>query len=138
MPRSHSSLSLIRRAILVLALVVPLASARAADNQPAPSAQSDDLSSSHGDIGKTTIERAEPGKEWWRDVVARFPGCKTLTDGCQSCVPEGDAFTCSNPGIACTRGEWRCIVETRPDAQGERPAGQDEPAKGNAPAPKSP
>jgi hypothetical protein len=86
----------------------------AADNTPPAPPQTDDLSSSHGDIDHTRIERAEPGKEWWRDVIARFPNCATLTDGCQSCVPSGDTLTCSNPGIACTRSEWRCSGESQP------------------------
>jgi len=63
-------------------------------------------SSSHSDIDRTRIEarRARP-RNGGRDVVAHFPNCATLTDGCQSCVPNGDTLTCSNPGIACTRGE---------------------------------
>jgi hypothetical protein len=102
-----------RRGLAIIALAVAIMSGRvlAADNPPPATTQTDDLSSSHGDIDHTTIERAEPGKEWWRDVVARFPNCATLTDGCQSCVPDGDTLTCSNPGIACTRGEWRCSAE---------------------------
>lgn len=103
----------------------------AADNPPAPT-QTDDLSSSHGDVDRSKIERAEPGKEWWRDVVARFPNCATLTDGCQSCVPNGDALTCSNPGIACTRTDWRCSVEVKPQAEPRT----DSPTKDTAPAPK--
>ncbi len=103
-------------ASVALALAVASSAAHAADNPPAP-APSDNLSSSHGDIDRTPIERAEPGKEWWRDVVARFPNCATLTDGCQSCVPHADSLTCSNPGIACTRSEWRCSAELKPEPQ---------------------
>lgn len=103
-------------ASVALALAVASSAAHAADNPPAP-APSDNLSSSHGDIDRTPIERAEPGKEWWRDVVARFPNCATLTDGCQSCVPHADSLTCSNPGIACKRSEWRCSAELKPEPQ---------------------
>jgi len=95
-----------RLAIIALALAMT-SGARAADDAPA-AAPSDNLSSSHEDIDRSKIDRAEPGKEWWRDVVARFPNCATLTDGCQSCVPHADSLTCSNPGIACTRSDWRC------------------------------
>jgi len=93
---------------MIAALAVTLVAAPAADNSPPANAPTDNLPSSQTDIDHTRIERAEPGKEWWRAVVARFPDCATLTDGCQSCVPHGDELTCSNPGIACTRGDWRC------------------------------
>jgi hypothetical protein len=113
------------RALLVTAaaLAVVAGGALAADDAP-PASRSDDLSSSHGEIDRTKIDRAGPGKEWWRDVVARFPNCATLTDGCQSCVPNGETLTCSNPGIACTRTEWRCSAERPLQAQpkDEKPA----------------
>jgi hypothetical protein len=103
-----------------------LTGAFAADNPPPATPTTDDLSSSHGDIDHSKIERAAPGKEWWRDVVARFPNCATLTDGCQSCVPGGDTLTCSNPGIACTRTEWRCSGEIKPQDKPESdPAAPD-------------
>jgi hypothetical protein len=107
--------SLLRVWLVIAALAFAMSSdsTLAADSPPA-AAPSDNLSSSHGDIDRTTIEHAEPGKEWWRDVVARFPNCATLTDGCQSCVPHADSLTCSNPGIACTRSEWRCSEEIKP------------------------
>jgi hypothetical protein len=90
--------------------------------------QKDDLPSSHSDIDHSKIERAKPGKEWWRDVVARLPNCATLTDGCQSCMPNGDTLTCSNPGIACTRTEWRCSAERQPQAEPKPdPATKDAP-----------
>jgi len=101
-------------AITVVAIAATSAGAVAADNPPG-SPPADDLSSSHGDIDRARIAPTEPGKEWWRDVVARFPNCATLTDGCQSCVPSGDRLTCANPGIACTRGEWRCSAEKQPN-----------------------
>jgi hypothetical protein len=101
-------------ATIAAAILVTSGCAVAADNPPA-AAPSDNLSSSHEDIDRNKIERAEPGKEWWRDVVARFPNCATLTDGCQSCVPHDDSLTCSNPGIACTRTEWRCSAEIKPE-----------------------
>jgi hypothetical protein len=101
-------------AIIAAAILVTSGSAVAADNPPA-SPPTDDLSSSHSDVDRTKIERAEPGKEWWRDVVARFPNCSSLTDGCQSCVPHADSLTCSNPGIACTRTEWHCSAEIKPE-----------------------
>ena len=110
-----------------VALALMTVGAVAADAPP-PASQSDDLSSSHGDIDRTKVDRAEPGKEWWRDVVAHFPNCTTLTDGCQSCVPNGDRLTCSNPGIACTRREWHCSAETKPEPESkdEKPAPTDE------------
>ena len=101
---------------VALTFAMGLTAALAADNPAAP-APSDNLSSSHGDIDRTRIERAEPGKEWWRDIVARFPNCATLTDGCQSCVPHADSVTCSNPGIACTRSDWRCSAEKQMEPQ---------------------
>jgi hypothetical protein len=105
----------LRAKLVVMAAAIAITSgAHAADKAPPATTHKDDLSSSHGDIDRTKIERAEPGKEWWRDVVARFPNCATLTDGCQSCVPDGNSLTCSNPGIACTRGEWRCSAESKP------------------------
>lgn len=111
--------------MLATAVALGLMTVRAlAADAPPPASQSDDLSSSHGDIDRTKVDRAEPGKEWWRNVVARFPGCSTLTDGCQSCVPNGDNLTCSNPGIACTRSEWRCSAEIKaePQPKDEQPA----------------
>lgn len=102
---------------LAAALFLMAGSGFAADDPPPATPKTDDLSSSHGDIDRSKIERAAPGKEWWRDIVARFPNCATLTDGCQSCVPGGDTLTCSNPGIACTRAEWRCSGEVQPDAK---------------------
>ncbi len=111
-----------RFAVIATAILMTTSGAVAADN-PSPSPPADDLSTSHGDIDRSKVERAEPGKEWWRDVVARFPNCATLTDGCQSCVPNGDSLTCSNPGIACTRTEWRCSEEKKPPPQpDEKPA----------------
>jgi hypothetical protein len=107
------SLLRIRLAVAAIALAMSSAPTCAADNEPAPTTQSDDLASGHSDIDKSKIDRVEPGNEWWRDVVAHFPGCTTLTDGCQSCLPQGDAFTCANPGIACLRGEWRCATEAK-------------------------
>jgi hypothetical protein len=109
------------------ALALMTVRALAADASP-PASQSDDLSSSHDDIDHAKVEPAEPGKEWWRDVIARFPNCATLTDGCQSCVPDGNSLTCSNPGIACTRGEWRCSAEIKqePQPKDEKPAPTDE------------
>ncbi len=111
----------------VAALTLMTVGALAAD-AARPASQSDDLSSSHGDIDRAKIERAEPGKEWWRDVIARFPNCATLTDGCQSCVPDGNSLTCSSPGIACTRSEWRCSAEIKqePQPKDEKPAPTDE------------
>jgi hypothetical protein len=105
-----------RLAIIAAAVLMTSDGADAANNPPA-AISSDNLSSSHGDIDRTPIERAEPGKEWWRDVIARFPNCATLTDGCQSCVPHDDSLTCSNPGIACTGGEWRCSAEVKPEPE---------------------
>lgn len=105
-----------RFAVVALVLATISRTALAADNPPA-SPPNDDLSSSHSDVDRTKIERAEPGKEWWRDIVVRFPNCATLTDGCQSCVPHDDGLTCSNPGIACTRSEWRCSAETKSGLQ---------------------
>src|SRR5258708_4824991 len=104
-----------RLAIIAAAIAMTSAGAAVAADNPPATPHTDDPSSSHSDIDRTKIERAEPGKEWWRDVVARFPNCATLTDGCQSCVPNGDTLTCSNPGIACTRGEWRCSAEKQPN-----------------------
>jgi hypothetical protein len=124
MPDVHSLLR-VWLAIAALALVVSSDNVLAADNPPA-AAPSDNLSSSHADIDRVPIEPAEPGKEWWRDVVARFPNCATLSDGCQSCVPHADSLTCSNPGIACTRSEWRCSAEIKPEP----------PRKTETPAPK--
>lgn len=106
----------LRLTLAALAIALATAPSRAADDPP-PAKPADDPSSSHNDIDTTKIERAEPGKEWWREVVARFPGCSTLTDGCRSCVPDGDSLTCSNPGIACTRGEWRCSAPAEPKAE---------------------
>jgi len=108
-----------RRGVLALAgaLFLMTACASAADNPTPATPKTDDLSTSHDDIDRGKIERAQPGKEWWRDVVARFPNCATLTDGCQSCVPNGDTLTCSNPGIACTRTEWRCSAEALPQGK---------------------
>ena len=113
-----------RVAIVALAIAITSGRALGADNPSPATTQADDLSSSHGDIDHTTIERAEPGKEWWWDVIAHFPNCATLTDGCQSCVPDGNTLTCSNPGIACTRSEWRCSAEIKPETQpkDEKPA----------------
>jgi len=132
---SHTSLPL--TLVIVAALTLVTVGAVAADKPvpktvPTSPPTADDLTTSHRDIGRTRIERAEPGKEWWRAVVARFPNCATLTDGCQSCVPNGDTLTCSNPGIACTRTEWRCSGESQPQEKPEtNPA-----AKDAAPAPK--
>jgi hypothetical protein len=96
--------------VFALAFALPLTVARGDGQPPAPNGdtQPDDLSSSHRDIDAAKIERAPPGQEWWREMVQRFPACAVLTDGCQSCVNAGDTITCSNPGIACLRGEWRC------------------------------
>ena len=101
---------------IVCALTMVMVGALAAD-KPVPESRpsADDLSASHRDIDRTKVQPAEPGKEWWRDVVARFPNCATLTDGCRSCVPNGETLTCSNPGIACTRTEWRCSAENKPE-----------------------
>jgi hypothetical protein len=99
---------------IIAALVVLSAAALAADDSSPAKAPADNLPSSQTDIDNTKIDRAEPGKEWWRDVVARFPNCATLTDGCQSCVPHGDGLTCANPGIACIRSDWRCSEEKPP------------------------
>lgn len=104
-----------RLASIAVVIAITSGGAFAADDPPPATTQTDDLSSSHGDIDRTKIERADPGKEWWRDVIARFPNCATLTDGCQSCVPHDDSLACSNPGIACTRTEWRCSAEARPE-----------------------
>src|SRR5436305_1078207 len=121
MMRWYSSL---RMMIAALAITLAMAPSRGADNPPLDKPPADDMSSSHGDIDKTKTERAEPGKEWWRDVVARFPGCSTLSDGCQSCVPKDDGLTCSNPGIACTRTEWRCSApaDQKADPQDDKTA----------------
>ncbi len=108
-------------AIIALALAMTSGAVRAADDTPA-AVPSDNLSSSHGDIDRSKIDSAEPGKEWWRDVVAHFPNCATLTDGCQSCVPHADGLACSNPGIACTRSEWRCSKNAKSDSSDEKPA----------------
>ena len=112
-----------RLASIAVVIATTWGGAVAAD-EPSATTPKDDLSSSHGDIDRTKIERADPGKEWWRDVIARFPNCATLTDGCQSCVPDGDSLTCSNPGIACTRTEWRCSAEAKPEPppKDEKPA----------------
>lgn len=121
------------RLLIVAALTMVTVGAVAADKPvPTGAPAADDLATSHRDIDRTKTERAAPGKEWWRDVVARFPNCATLTDGCQSCVPNGDTLTCSNPGIACTRTEWRCSGEIKP-----APEPKADPAtKDAAPAPK--
>lgn len=110
-----SRASLLTKLAIVAALTMVTAGAIAADKPvPASRPTTNDLTTSHGDIDRAKVQRAGPGKEWWRDVVARFPNCATLTDGCQSCVPGGDTLTCSNPGIACTRTEWRCSAELKP------------------------
>src|SRR5947209_11731822 len=118
---------------IVAALTMVTAGAIAAD-KPVPTSRptADDRTTSHGDIDRAKVQRAEPGKEWWRDVVARFPNCATLTDGCQSCVPGGDMLTCSNPGIACTRTEWRCSAEIKPAPEPKA----DPTSKDAVPAPK--
>ena len=128
---SHTSL---RSRLLIVAALTMLTTAAVAADMPVPTSRpaADDLTTSHRDIDRSKVERAEPGKEWWRSVVARFPNCGTLTDGCQSCVPNGDTLTCSNPGIACTRTEWRCSAEITPQAEPKTgPATND-----TAPAPK--
>ena len=117
---------------MAAAFALIAAGAFAADNPPPETTQTDNLSSSHSDIDRSKIERAEPGKEWWRDIVARFPNCATLTDGCQSCVPNGDTLTCANRGIACTRAEWRCSADIRPQAEPKT----ESPARDATPAPK--
>jgi hypothetical protein len=117
---------------MAAAFALVAANAFATDNPPPATTQTDNLPSSHSDIDRSKIERAEPGKEWWRDVVARFPNCTALTDGCQSCVPNGDTLTCSNPGIACTRTEWRCSAEIKPLAEPKT----ESPARDATPAPK--
>ena len=124
-----------RSAVVALALATISCTALAADNPPA-TAPSDNLPSSHEDIDRSKVDRAEPGKEWWRDVVARFPNCATLTDGCQSCVPHADSLTCSNPGIACTRTEWRCSAEIVPQAEPKTEPKTEKPTNDAAPAPK--
>jgi len=128
-----SRVSLRKKLAIVAALTMVTASAVAAD-KPVPTSRpsADDLTASHGDIDRARVQRAKPGKEWWRDVVARFPNCATLTDGCQSCVPNGDTLTCSNPGIACTRTEWRCSAEIKPAPEPKA----DPASKDTAPAPK--
>jgi hypothetical protein len=114
----------IKLAMGAVVLTAATIGALAADKPVPESPPAGDLSSSHRDIDKTKVAPAEPGKEWWRDVVARFPNCATLTDGCQSCVPHSDSLTCSNPGIACTRTEWRCSAEIKPEPppKNEKPA----------------
>ena len=126
--------SLLRSRLALVAALMTVTVAAVAADIPVPTSPpaADDLTTSHRDIDRSKIERAQPGKEWWRAVVARFPNCATLTDGCQSCVPSGDTLTCSNPGIACTRTEWRCSGETAPEA---RPT-NDPASKDAAPAPK--
>jgi len=128
-----SRASLRKKLAIVAALTMVTASAVAAD-KPVPTSRpsADDLTTSHGDIDRARVQRAKPGKEWWRDVVARFPNGATLTDGCQSCVPNGDTLTCSNPGIACTRTEWRCSAEIKPAPEPKA----DPASKDAAPAPK--
>ena len=46
------------------------------------------------------VGRGDELEAAWRDVVARFPDCSTLTDGCQSCVPKDDGF---RSACDCTR-----------------------------------
>lgn len=38
------------------------------------------------------------------------PGCLEWTDGCITCRRTPDGPACSTPGIACTRGETRCLA----------------------------
>jgi hypothetical protein len=114
MAHAHDSLR-IKLATVIAVLTMTTVGALAADKPVPAGPPAGDLSSSHSDIDRSKIAPAEPGKEWWRAVVARFPNCASLTDGCQSCVPNGDSLTCSNPGIACTRTEWRCSAEKQPN-----------------------
>lgn len=62
-------------------------------------------------VDSTPFKPAKRGKEWWRAVVAQNPNCGMLSNGCQTCFPGKDSFSCSNPGFACVASEtWTCAV----------------------------
>lgn len=65
-------------------------------------------------IDGTPFKPAKRGKEWWSAVVAQNPNCGMLSNGCQTCFPGKDSFSCSNPGFACVASEtWTCAVSAK-------------------------
>jgi hypothetical protein len=100
---------------LVLALVLALGLAFTAFAAAADQPQHDELPDASRDLDTLQPKAADPGEEWWRDVIHRFPTCSSLTDGCQACARNGETLTCSTPAIACVRGEWRCASEQEKD-----------------------